>query len=212
MSRHKDEKRPHFVTSDWHIGHENSLKFDNRPFRDLNHMHRVLVNNFNACVPKNGVTYFLGDVGLCKGELLAKIINKLNGTKILVLGNHDKGMNAMYKLGFDMVMNGAMIIIAKEFVTMTHCPLKGVRRERTDLMEKGDPEENWHGEKKYHKYTIPDFGQFHLHGHIHSPNGGKSTKTQGRQFDVGLPANQYRPVSFSEIESWIAKTLKAENS
>ena len=34
-------------------------------------------------------------------EKMAKIIAELNGTKVFVIGNHDKGRNAMYKMGFD---------------------------------------------------------------------------------------------------------------
>lgn len=193
-----------FFTSDWHLGHENCLRLDSRPFRDLDHMHRVLVNNFNATVPEGSVTYFLGDVGLSKGDIVKAIITQLHGTKVLVLGNHDKGMSAMYHAGFDVVLNGATLWIAENRVTMSHCPLKGVWREDTAEM-KGANSQNWHGEQKQVRFTTEDVGQFHLHGHIHSPNSGKSQKILGKQFDVGVVANNYRPVSMSQIESWVAK-------
>ena len=72
---------------------------------------------------------------------------------------------------------------------------------------------NWHGEdKQFDKgFSLPDFGQFHLHGHIHSPNVDdidgkpKSQKILGKQYDVGVDANKYKPVSISVIESWVAK-------
>ena len=74
---------------------------------------------------------------------------------------------------------------------------------------KGNTEgEMWHGEFRNKRFSVPDDGQFHLHGHIHSPNGGKSTKILDRQFDCGLPGNNYRPVHISHVESWIMKTLK----
>ena len=63
-----------YFTSDWHVGHKNCLKFDSRPFKDLDHMHRVLINNYNSTVTNNDVCYFLGDMGLGKGELLKKVI------------------------------------------------------------------------------------------------------------------------------------------
>ena len=31
--------------ADLHIGHENILKFDNRPFANINEMHRAIVDN-----------------------------------------------------------------------------------------------------------------------------------------------------------------------
>lgn len=206
----KHRKSIHF-TSDWHIGHANSIKFDDRPFKDLDHMHRVLVNNYNAQVPPDGLCYFLGDIGLSSNETVGKILAELNGTKVLVLGNHDKKFNAMYELGFDVVLHGATIYIAGERVTMTHCPLRGVFREKTDHMKNSYTGEsfkdtNWHGEHKHAPFSCSDEGQFHLHGHIHSGPANDKLRIDGRQMDVGVPANKYRPVSISEVESWIAKT------
>jgi len=200
-------RRNVFFTSDWHVGHQNILAFDNRPFKDLDHMHRVLINNYNSTVCPEDVCYFVGDMGLCNSETLGKVISELNGTKVLVLGNHDKGVNAMYAMGFDVVVNGLSLHIAKQRVTVSHCPLYGVYRENVVGMRGGRDEENWHGESrdKHRKYTVTDEGQFHLHGHIHSPNGGKSTKILDKQYDVGVPANNYRPISMSSLESWIAK-------
>lgn len=192
-----------FFTSDWHLGHANVIKFDNRPFTDVEHMEKVLANNFNSTVPTDGVTYFLGDIGLCKSDSIKNVIKRLNGTKVLVLGNHDKGVNAMYNSGFDVVLHGAVLVITGHRVTMSHCPLKGVRRENTEGMKNSMPGENWHGESRHDNYTFENIGQFHLHGHIHSPNSGKSVKILDKQFDVGVAANGFRPVSISVIESWI---------
>ena len=77
-----------------------------------------------------------------------------------------------------------------------------------DRVPKGS---NWHGEHKQFDFSIENTGQFHLHGHIHSPNGGKSEKTLKRQMDVGVVTWGFRPVSISEIESWIVKTKREED-
>lgn len=194
-----------FFTSDWHIGHENVIKFDNRPFKDLAHMHRQLIINFNKQVPKDGLTYFLGDIGVGSSGELSSTLSQLNGTKILIVGNHDKPYQSNYNAGFDVVLNSATIKIGNQLVTMSHCPLMGVPRE--DMSEYPHKGVNWHGEYKNKEFSVENNGQFHLHGHIHSSENGKSVKIQGRQFDVGLPANKYRPVHISEIESWISKEL-----
>lgn len=198
-------QKPTFFTSDWHIGHKNCLALDQRPFTDLDHMHRVLVNNFNSTVPPEGITYFLGDIGLCSGDTIRDIVKQLMGTKVLILGNHDKAHTAMYRMGFDVVLNSATLYVAGRRVTMSHCPKLGVFREDTSEMKGAHPGSLWHGDHKQQAYSVADEGQFHLHGHIHSPNGGKSQRILDKQFDVGVPANKYRPVSISEIESWIAK-------
>lgn len=202
----------HFITADWHCGHSNILKFCDRPFRDLEHMHEVLINNFNSTVPHDGITYFVGDHGMCDFQLLSSIILQLNGTKILILGNHDKNMNAMYRAGFDLVMYGTVLWISNQQVTVTHCPLKDTYREDCSKMNGGEAFPNWWGEdrKKFQKYIIPNWGQFHLHGHIHSPNKGQSKTVEGRQIDIGVDAHGYRPVSFSKLESMIAKIAQKE--
>jgi len=194
-----------FFTSDLHIGHANVLVFDKRPFDDLSHMHTVLANNYNSTVPEDGVCYFLGDVGLCKQSELENYMKRLNGsTKVLILGNHDSGAYSMYSKGFDVVLNSAVIYIGKHRVSMSHCPLPGIFREEITGMKGAKEGTYWHGEHKNQMFTSYDLTvDYHLHGHIHSgPANAKQARTD-RQFDVGCPANKYRPVSISEIESWI---------
>ena len=205
-----------FFTADWHIYHKNVLMFDKRPFTDLDHMHRVLINNYNATVGPNDICYFLGDVGMGPKPLMRNIIKRLNGTKICVVGNHDPGVNGLYRLGFAVVLFGAVLYIANERVTLSHCPLKKIYREDTSNMTGGKPGENWHGESrgKHQRLTFTNEGQFSLHGHIHSGPGRSNNKEKirGRQFDVGVAANNYRPVSIAVIESWVAKTCQKERN
>lgn len=203
-------RKPIFFSSDWHIGHANVIIYSKRPFKDVHHMARVLINNFNSTVPTDGITYFLGDMGLGSSEELKNVIAQLNGTKVLILGNHDKQHNSMYNTGFDVVLNAATLYIAGERVTMSHCPLAGVKREDTTDMKGTMPYSCWHGDHKNQAYTVSNEEQFHLHGHIHSPNSGKSKTILGRQMDIGVDGNNFRPVSISTIESWIALTKKNE--
>lgn len=195
-------RKPIYFTSDWHINHVNSIEFDNRPFKDLDHMHQVLINNYNAVVPENGICYHLGDVGMGSIESIKSVLDQLNGTKVLILGNHDRGVNAMYGLGFDAVMYGATLFIAGREVSLTHCPLRGIFREDVTGMRGAKDGDNWHGEHKQTKFSTDNRGQFCLHGHLHSK---PKDQTLLKQFDVGVTANDYRPVSISKIESWISR-------
>jgi calcineurin-like phosphoesterase family protein len=145
-------------------------------------------------------------MGICSVEVLQKVMDKLHGTKVLILGNHDRGVNAMYRMGFDLVLYNATLYIGAERVTMSHCPLRGVWREDTSNMRGCDGTENWHKEHKHTKFSVENEGQFHLHGHIHSrPGKDVCKKIEGKQFDVGAPGNNYRVYSFGQIESWINK-------
>lgn len=198
-----------FFSADYHIGHHNVINFDNRPFRDINHMHEVLINNYNASVGDNDVCYFLGDMGICKSDDMIKVISRLNGTKILLLGNHDKGVESMYKKGFDVVLYSGSFYIGDDLITMSHCPLKGVFREKTDNMKGAIEGDNWHREKDHGKFSMSNMGQFHIHGHCHK---SKKERELGRQLDVGVRAWDYHPVSISMIEKWVAKVKRKENS
>lgn len=207
------QRFPEFVRSDDHIDHKNALEFDNRPFNNLTDQLHAMVKRHNSIVPEWGITYFLGDVGF-RADNVRSYLSHLNGTKILVLGNHDKGRHAMLKAGFDAVVNNLSIYIGKELVTMSHAPLLGTFREDTSTFKRKANSKHWHGseDERMLPFTVPNFGQFHLHGHIHSnPNNKQqSKKILGRQFDVGVVANNYMPVSFSEIESWIQRTKQEE--
>lgn len=79
-----------FFTADTHFGHANILRYceRTRPFKDLSHMHEVLISNWNAIVRPADTVYHLGDFGLGPAVTLAR--KRLNGTIRLITGNHDK--------------------------------------------------------------------------------------------------------------------------
>jgi len=209
-------KRKIFFTSDWHLFHNNCLTFDERPFKTIDHMHEVIIKRFNATVPTHGITYVLGDCGIIKNkEKMRNFISRLNGTLILIRGNHDRGFNAMYELGFDVVIDKAQLRVGEDILTMSHCPLVGVYREKTLGFKKHNGTENWHGEKWHHNnYSFPDFGQFHVHGHIHARGLKENNRLviDKRQWDIGVVGNKYTPVTMSQIESWMSKTKEAEKN
>lgn len=95
-----------FFCSDHHFGHANILNFKNwdgsmlRPgFKDIEHMHEVLIERHNSVVGSNDRVYFLGDVAL-SGKYL-HILNRMNGKKVLIKGNHDKEPLSKYQEYFD---------------------------------------------------------------------------------------------------------------
>lgn len=204
-----NNRKPIFFTSDLHLHHAKAIEYDNRPFKDVFQMKESLITRWNAVVPENGLVYILGDVGT-DVKAIKDFLARTNGTKILIVGNHDKGYNSMYAAGFTAVLHGAVIYSGTNRITLSHCPLLDIYREDTTNMKKVEGEDpiklNWHGETrpKHRACSMKDEGQFHLHGHIHSnPSKPQSNKIEGRQYDVGVCANNYRPVSLSEIESWI---------
>lgn len=77
-----------FFISDTHFGHSNIIRYANRPFKDLESMHREMIARWNGRVGARDTVYHLGDVAFSRDGLA--IMSQLNGkNKHLVLGNHD---------------------------------------------------------------------------------------------------------------------------
>jgi len=96
-----------YVTADTHFGHQNIIKYCNRPWKNSHHMDKALIENWNAVVGTDDTTYVLGDFawwGPKKRDRVEQVTQQLNGTKILILGNHDQLKPFTYvELGFQSV-------------------------------------------------------------------------------------------------------------
>ncbi len=78
-----------FFTSDLHYGHKNIIQYSNRPFNNVDEMDAALISNWNSVVPSDGVVFSLGDFAFCKIGRIVEILKQLNGTIVMVGGNHD---------------------------------------------------------------------------------------------------------------------------
>jgi calcineurin-like phosphoesterase family protein len=92
-----------WLISDTHFDHINILKYENRPFNDHLEMTEKLIESWNKTVNHNDLIFHLGDVFFCKADRMSGIAAQLNGRKILIRGNHDKGYSntKFKKMGFD---------------------------------------------------------------------------------------------------------------
>lgn len=82
-----------FLISDTHFGHVGMCKFLRkdgskvRPFDDVEEMDECMIENWNKTIRPKDKVYHLGDVVIKRKDI--KILEKLNGDKILIRGNHD---------------------------------------------------------------------------------------------------------------------------
>ncbi len=81
---------PIFFTADNHFGHANIIRYDKRPFADVEEMNRVMIENWNSVVQPTDTVYHLGDVSIMRPESTREILDRLNGKIYLIRGNHDK--------------------------------------------------------------------------------------------------------------------------
>lgn len=82
-----------YFTSDTHYFHGNIIKFCNRPYKSVEEMNEALIANYNSRVKPEDTCYHLGDVAFASPNKIAEVWNRLNGNKILILGNHDYTAN-----------------------------------------------------------------------------------------------------------------------
>ncbi len=85
--------RKKFYIADPHYGHRNICTFTNydgtktRPWDDVDEMDEAMVDNWNKVVGEYDKVYMLGDIVINRRSRF--ILDRLNGKKILVKGNHD---------------------------------------------------------------------------------------------------------------------------
>lgn len=141
-----------FFISDHHLGQESILSYYNqhgtrlRNFDSLDQMHELMIEKHNSVVKPQDKVYFLGDVCIDINSL--HTLEKMNGHKRLVRGNHDIFPTKEYLKYFDeiygvRVFNGLpkqLLLIA------SHIPIHPGSNERFSL--------NIHGH--LHSYDVDD--------------------------------------------------------
>ena len=118
-----------FFTADQHFNHSNIIKYCNRPFKDSEEQTEKLIEKWNSVVGNDDEVWVLGDFFFfyrlsninptMEGFEIheknvrdcTKILNRLNGSKNLIKGNHDIYDDHFYKevLGFNFVSSYPII-------------------------------------------------------------------------------------------------------
>ena len=159
-----------WITADTHFGHNNIIKYCNRPFSSVEDMDEELISLWNAVVRKNDIIYHLGDFSLKKS--VDEYLSQLNGQIKLVPGGHDYWLKKIdlnkYKGKLEILPLYKSIKVYGERVVLCHYPMA-----------------SW--EASFH-------GSLHLHGHSH----GKMEKIPNR-FDVGVDCNNFEPFNLECI-------------
>jgi calcineurin-like phosphoesterase family protein len=110
--------------SDPHFGHENIITYCDRPFSNAEEMDEILAFNWNSVVKPEDTVYMLGDWAFGHGsrEILEKILPTLNGTIIMIRGNHDNKPAEWYKKLGVAEVHGGVFWVYKPNVILSHEP------------------------------------------------------------------------------------------
>ena len=94
-----------YICADLHFSHKNIIKYEDRPYADVNEMNEALIKNWNSVVQPEDKVFVLGDVAFASKKKTIELVQQLNGHKILVMGNHDRGRSVSFwiEAGFEIV-------------------------------------------------------------------------------------------------------------
>lgn len=109
-----------WFTADTHFNHANVIEYCGRPFSTVQEMNERMVENWNECVGKHDRIYILGDFAFSHH---VDLLDRLNGQKHLVLGNHDK-MTTIALDRFESVSQIKEIGFCGRKIVMCHFPLR----------------------------------------------------------------------------------------
>lgn len=173
-----------FFISDTHFNHKNIIEYCNRPFKNVEEMNKVLIENWNNIVTDIDIVFHLGDVALTSESEMKELIHNLNGKKILIKGNHDTKSDEFFKkAGFEYVYQGALTL-NEEKILLSHKPIK-------------DSE-------------VPD-GYINIHGHIHNKmlnevnpitnemEYPEELYSKNSHINVSVGMINYKPISWKEL-------------
>lgn len=197
-----------FFTSDTHFGHKRIIELCDRPFDDITHMNEMLVYNWNSVVSVEDTVYHLGDVALGPIEDSLKYISRLNGNKILIVGNHDRMFPPMAKNRPEKIAEWERRYIDAGFVTIVpdeeaRVFADGIAFELSHFPYSGDS----HGEERYREFRKIDNGRALIHGHTHQNKRFSLSKNGTPQVHVGVDAWAFTPVSLAQV----VETLEEED-
>jgi calcineurin-like phosphoesterase family protein len=169
-----------FFTADLHIGHANIIKHCSRPFSSVEDMDATLIEDWNACVRPEDDIYIIGDLFVRNHIDTEEYLQRLNGRKYLIVGNHDKEWMRHIDLSryfAEVSLMSEIVVNNAHKVTMCHYP----------MME-------WLDSRKGTSYMI--------HGHIHSRTDADYftlIRDNPNMLNAGVDVNGFKPVTFNEL-------------
>lgn len=173
-----------WFTVDTHFGHENVIRYNQRPFSSVSEMDEALIENWNEAVQPDDTIYHLGDFTL-KGKSQAEdYFHHLNGRIQVVPGGHDHRWNQKHdyysKSGHPVVILPPLQTIKvslpvsdqQQLIVLCHYSMRVWDRSH--------------------------YGSWHLYGHSHG-----NLPPIANSLDVGVDCWEYRPASLAAVQKEI---------
>jgi len=163
-----------WFSADYHLGHQNIIKYCKRPFQSVLEMDTVILHNLFSSVRKGDTLYFLGDLTF-KAGIARKFLSRCDdhGLQVrLIIGNHDKWIKDD-EFQSRQIDHLSTIIPKGQVIVMCHYAMRVWDRSH--------------------------YGSWQLYGHSHGIMPPK-----GLQHDVGVDNNGFMPLSFDNLKDIMA--------
>ena len=174
-----------YYIGDLHFNHKNIINLDSRPFNDIEEMENILIKNWNSVVKSNDHVYILGDFCWGKVDKWVELLDKLNGLKYLIIGNHDdfKTVNKI-RDKFVGVYNYLEIKDQGYKLVLCHYPIA-----------------SWNGMYK---------GTIHLYAHVHNTSDNDLYKAHLKSLEdvVDPPLQAYNVGCMIDYMNYTPRTLE----
>lgn len=163
-------------------------------------MNETMIERHNALVKPDDIVWHLGDFAM-DDRMVSPFLKRLNGTKILIPGNHDKchpchkrharetrrykayGFIEIYPTGYDIIHKGV-------YIHMNHMPY---------FFESPDPRDNRYPEWR----PDPSKSQGLLNGHVH-----EKWKSKGNMLNVGVDQWNFAPILMEDALDLVVAQVK----
>lgn len=171
-----------WLYSDPHFGHSNVCKFTRddgsklRPWESSEEMNDAMIALYNDAVGPKDKVYFGGDICIKRKDL--EILDRLNGDKVLIRGNHD-----IYKL---------------EDYTKYFRDIRGTHKIDKYILS----------HYPIHPESISHWCICNIHGHTHYRNVLNVDGTEDvRYFNMSVENTDFKPILFEEVKKRIDERL-----
>lgn len=179
-----------YFTGDLHLGHTGVLEFAGRPWGTIEEHDAAIVENVNETVGRNDKLYILGDFTFrFMNDDVRPYLDAIKcKNRWLILGNHDKAGLLRAPGSFVAVTPYLELRVNGRLCCLSHYPMM-----------------DWNLAPIHNGVDVAA-SAYMLHGHIHSKGRAYNEECAGQgiwRYDVGVDANDYKPVSFDEIDAFI---------
>lgn len=183
-----------WFSSDFHLQHKNIIKFDGRPFKDIDHHDEMLIKHFNDVVMPWDTLIVLGDVALGPWPVGIEKICRFNGRKVLVPGNHDRISSVEKEARRERFRPDYEAVFDEIWDEVVEYDLQGTKVYLSHYPHTGD-----HGEDRFEQLRPVDDGTPIVHGHTHAKEVLSFTQDGTVQVHVGVTSWGYRPVHENRV-------------